>query len=99
MEIDPLNRVGMNAPVTTLSPAVAAPADSQIVAAVQRLNKSELSIEDRELRYRRDPNTNRLMTELVERSTGDVVDQIPPETVLRLYAELQAATKLKEPQA
>jgi uncharacterized FlaG/YvyC family protein len=96
MEIDPLNRIAMNAPVSTTATTVA-PADSQIVAAVQRLNKSELSMQDRELRYRRDPTTNRLMTEIVERSTGDVVDQIPAETVLRLYAELQSATKLKEP--
>jgi uncharacterized FlaG/YvyC family protein len=46
--------------------------------------------------YRRDSKTGKLVIQILERQTGDVVDQIPPESVLRLVAELQAELKTKD---
>lgn len=90
MEINSLNRVGMN---LTINPAqtspVTNPTDSQIVTAVRGLNQSEFLSQNHTLTHRRDPKTGHMVIQVVERDTGDVVDQIPPEAVLRLSDEIK----------
>jgi len=96
MEIDPLNRVAMNAPFNSISVSTGSQQpDPQVVAAVLGLNKSEMLGEDRALLYRREPKTGRMVIQLVEKQTGDVVDQIPPESVLLLYSRIQEELKVK----
>jgi uncharacterized FlaG/YvyC family protein len=42
--------------------------------------------DDNDLEFGTDPDTKRLVVKVVNRTTGDVVSQIPPEYVLRLAA-------------
>jgi uncharacterized FlaG/YvyC family protein len=65
----------------------------QVVVAVQELNQAQWLGRDRELTYTHDPKTGQFVIQIRERQTGDVVDQIPPEFVLRLVSELQAELK------
>ena len=97
MEIGPANRVDMSAPVTSQTTSQDwLPNDRQAIAAVQWLNQAEWLGQDRELTYKHDPKTGKLVIQIRERDTGVVVDQIPPESVLRLVTELQAELKAKD---
>jgi uncharacterized FlaG/YvyC family protein len=57
-----------------------------VVAAVQALNKSELLGSDRELQFARDSQTQKMVIQIVDSRSGDVLDQVPPEQVLRIMA-------------
>ena len=57
-----------------------------VVAAVRALNRSELLGSDRELQFARDSQTQKMVIQIVESQSGDVLDQIPPEQVLRIMA-------------
>jgi uncharacterized FlaG/YvyC family protein len=90
MEIGPINPLNMNAPVTTTS---STPQDSasfvrQIVTAIRGLNKTELLGQGRELAFVRDPNTQKPIIQILDRDSGEVIDQLPPETILRLAADI-----------
>ena len=58
-----------------------------VVAAVQALNKSELLGGDRELQFARDSQTQKMVIQIVDSRSGDVLNQIPPEQVLRMMAD------------
>jgi uncharacterized FlaG/YvyC family protein len=87
----------MSAPVTsqTASPDELLN-DRQVVTAVQWLNQAEWLGQDRELTYKHDLRTGKPVIQILERQTGEVVDQIPPESVLRLVTELQAEMNIKD---
>jgi uncharacterized FlaG/YvyC family protein len=59
--------------------------------AARQLNN--LGIADREFSVVRDPNSHRFVVEVVERSTGTVLDQFPAESLLKLLAQFAAADK------
>ena len=97
MGIGQTNRVDMSAPVnSTVASQDWLPNDRQVVAAIQELNKSEWLGQDRELMYKRDQKTGRLVIQIRDRQTGDIVDQIPPEAIVRLVTELQRELQAKE---
>ncbi len=89
MDIGPVNRLNVSAPVNSL---VTSPQEAsmvrQIVTAIRGLNQSELMGQNRQLTFARDPDTQRPVIRIVERETGNVIDQIPPETVLQMVADL-----------
>jgi len=89
MEIGPLSRASMNAPVAVdawqESPALL----SQLVVAIRGLNRPEFLEQGREYRLRRRMAGKRPAVDLVDRETGDVLDEFPPEAVLRMMAELE----------
>ncbi len=91
MEIGPLNlnRVPMSAPVATdvgqESPALM----SQLVVAIRLLNRPEFLEQGREYTLRRGAAGKRAVVHLVDRETGEVLDEFPPEEVLRMMAELE----------
>jgi uncharacterized FlaG/YvyC family protein len=82
-------------------PAAAAPAIPQenaaenrtIVQAVQALNGTEMFNHDNQLTFQRDPQSHRMVVQVVNRRTHEVVSQIPAEYLLRM------AEDLKQPQA
>jgi uncharacterized FlaG/YvyC family protein len=61
----------------------------QMISAVNEVNKSELMGEGRQLTFTRDPETRRPVIQIVDQSTGDVIDQIPSELVLQLAQQLK----------
>jgi flagellar protein FlaG len=85
MDVNTLSRITQVAPpeATPVSADNAAQ-NRQVVQAVKALNKSEMFGEDNNLEFERDPGTKRMVVKVVNRTTGDVVSQIPPEYVLRL---------------
>ena len=94
MEVGPVSRVDVSAPVTSQTNSQDSPPNArQLVAAVQRLNQAEWLGQDRELTYTKDRTTGQFVIQIRERQTGDIVDQIPPEFILRLVSDLQAELK------
>ena len=61
----------------------------EVVTAVHEVNKSELMGEGRQLTFSRDPQTRRPVIQIIDQSTGDVIDQIPQETLLQLAQQLK----------
>ena len=71
------------------APAPVAPLDAaaearDIVQAVKALNGTEMFGPENELRFQKDPQTQRMVVRLVNRKTEEVVTQAPAEYVLRL---------------
>jgi uncharacterized FlaG/YvyC family protein len=60
----------------------------EVVTAVHEVNKSELMGEGRQLTFSRDPQTRRPVIQIIDQSTGEVIDQIPAETLLQLAQRL-----------
>ena len=90
MAIGLLNRVNFVAPVNPTPTLQQDPAATrQIVTAVRALNQAELMGPNRQLIYTRDPRTQQPVIHVIERETGDVVDQLPAEAILRLRQQLE----------
>jgi uncharacterized FlaG/YvyC family protein len=90
MGIGPVNPLSMSAPVYTASTEQDnASFVRQIVTAIRGLNKSELLGQGREIAFTRDPETQRPVIQIVDRDSGEVVDQLPPETLLQLATQLE----------
>ena len=88
MEINPLSGINLVAPVEPAPKTQQDAAARQIVSAVQSLNKSELFGENRQLQFSRDNDSHRVIIKITNPKTGEIIDQIPPETVLRMLADL-----------
>jgi flagellar protein FlaG len=67
----------------------------QVATAVRALNQSEMYGQDRELQFARDPGTKALVIKVVQQQTGEVLEQIPPEEILRAAAALQQLARGK----
>jgi uncharacterized FlaG/YvyC family protein len=59
-------------------------------ATVRTLNN--LNISDREFAVVRDPQSQKFVIRVVDRTTGDVIDQFPPEDILNLLSEFATST-------
>jgi len=90
MEIDALGR---GLPVAGVEPA-ARTADEIfpriLITAVKAANRTELFGDDRELSFRRDSESHRVMIQIKDRKTGEVVQEIPPKALLDMLRDLQA---------
>jgi flagellar protein FlaG len=90
MEISALNRSlsAAAAPAET-SPMDKATENREVVRAIKALNGAEMFGDENQLRFQRDAETQRMIIRIVNRRTGEVVSQIPPEYVLRLAEDLK----------
>jgi uncharacterized FlaG/YvyC family protein len=61
---------------------------------VRTLNN--LNIPDREFAVVRDPQSQKFVVRVVDRNTGDVIDQFPPENILNLLSQFAAASEPKQ---
>ena len=71
----------------TVSPEIVAE-NRQLIQAVKAVNQAELFGNNSELRFSLDKATQRPVAKLIDRETKEVIQQIPPEYVLRMAAEL-----------
>lgn len=89
MEINPLSLIS---PLTPPNPNAKLEGPTELtraaVAAVRALNKTEMFGDDRQLLFARDSETRKPVIRIVSRKTGEVLDQLPPEHVLRIMASL-----------
>jgi uncharacterized FlaG/YvyC family protein len=100
MALYPVSRFDLSAPLSSLPTTQSDTATNrQIVTAVRQVNQSELLGQNRELIYRRDTKTGQMVVQTVNRSNGDVLDQLPLEVLLRMQAEIEQAAKVAAPPA
>jgi uncharacterized FlaG/YvyC family protein len=94
MEINPLTSI---APPMPIDPANRPSGNTELVhatiAAVRALNRSELFGSDRELHFSRDSDTREPVVRVVDRKTGELVEQIPPQQILDAMAALARLEK------
>jgi flagellar protein FlaG len=88
MEINALTSTTAFSPIDPVRPSGPAEILRAAVVAIRALNKSEMMGSDRELQFARDKETKRPVVRIVQRETGEVLEQIPPEQVLKMLASL-----------
>jgi uncharacterized FlaG/YvyC family protein len=96
--------------ISSLQPAASAPAASsqasqvsvqeaaqrrQLLQAARSVNESGV-LGQNQLVFLLDPQTHRAVIRVVDRTTQQVISQIPPEYVLRLAQELGSSAKVME---
>jgi len=81
------NQIGV--PAELSSPQPVSEDQRTLVQAVKAVNAAELFGQDNELTFILDRQSKRMLTRIVNRNTGDVVMQIPPEYVVRLAEEIK----------
>jgi uncharacterized FlaG/YvyC family protein len=90
MDVTAVNRA-------TGAPVVAAPEippekaaeNRAVVQAVKAMNGTEMFGQDNRLTYQRDPDSQRIVIQVINQTTHEVVSQIPPEYVLRMAEDLK----------
>jgi uncharacterized FlaG/YvyC family protein len=87
MDVTSLNRTPALPATAPVAPVEIAAENREVVRAVQALNASEMLGHD-ELVFQRDQKTQRMLVQVVDRKTKEVVSQVPPEYILSLAAEL-----------
>jgi uncharacterized FlaG/YvyC family protein len=60
-----------------------------IIQAVKAVNETEMFGQDNFLAFQRDPYTKRMVVQVINKQTREVVSQIPPEYVLRLSEDMK----------
>jgi uncharacterized FlaG/YvyC family protein len=90
MDINAIGR-SLEAPhaPTPAIPMDKAAENRDVVQAVKAVNGTEMFGQDSELMFQRDPLTQRMVLQLIDRNTKEVLSQIPKEYVLRLAAGLK----------
>lgn len=90
MEIPRVDSMGASTAVSSPTPTNERDTPvREVVTAVHEVNKSELMGEGRQLNFTRDPETRRPVIQIVDQNTGEVLDQIPSETILELAQQLK----------
>jgi uncharacterized FlaG/YvyC family protein len=90
MDINAISR-SLEAPhaPTPSIPLDKAAENRDVVQAVKAVNGTGMFGQDSELMFQRDPLTQRMVLQLIDRKTGEVLSQIPRECLLRLAADLK----------
>jgi uncharacterized FlaG/YvyC family protein len=89
MDLTAINRTdSVHAPAPTV-PVDKAAEKREVVKAVKAVNGTEMFGPENELRFQKDPETNRFVVRVVNRKTKEVVSQVPEEYVLRLAEDLK----------
>lgn len=94
MQIGSVNSLMPAPPVDPTSANNQEPAQvRQVATAVRALNQSGMYGQDRELQFAKDPGTKTMVIKVVQQQTGEVIEQIPPEEVLRAAEALRQLEK------
>jgi uncharacterized FlaG/YvyC family protein len=89
MDINGLNRqsaLPAEAPVVPLQKAAE---KREIVQAVKAVNNAGILGEETELAFKQDLKTHRMLIQVINRKTREVISQYPPDYVLRLAEDLK----------
>ena len=89
MEIPRVDSMGVSTAVTPTPTNEKDVPVREVVTAVHEVNKSEIMGEGRQLTFTRDPQTRRPVIQIIDQNTGEVLDQIPSQTVLDLAGQLK----------
>jgi uncharacterized FlaG/YvyC family protein len=90
MDVTAVNRsvTGIHAPESAVTLDKVAE-KREVVQAVKAVNGAEMFGPENELRFQKDPETNRLVVKVVNRKTREVLSQVPEEYVLRLAEDIK----------
>jgi len=89
MEISEVQGVGNHTATAPVTPTrEQAEQNREVVQAVKAINQTVLLGQNSELTFALDRETRRPVTRLVDRATREVIQQFPPEYVLRMAEEL-----------
>ena len=61
----------------------------EVVQAVKAVNGTEMFGADNELRFQKDPETNRFVVRVINKKTREVISQVPEEYVLQLAEDIK----------
>jgi uncharacterized FlaG/YvyC family protein len=87
MDISGVNRSAPAAPaLITPSPVETQAQQREVIQAVKALNAAEMFGEHNQLQFQKDPDTHKMVVQVVNRETGELVSQIPPKYVLEMAA-------------
>jgi len=91
MNIDAVQHLGSQTLTTAslLPHTQELPQQRELIQAVKAVNVAELFGQNNELTFVLDRETNRPLVRLIDRTTHEIIRQIPPEHVLRIAAELR----------
>lgn len=95
MEISPISRGDLAAPVASPAlPVERAAENREVIQAVKAVNGAALLGQDNELTFQMDRHNQRVVIRVVNRKTGDVIHQLPSESVLRLAEDLRQSQRV-----
>jgi uncharacterized FlaG/YvyC family protein len=91
MEISAINRTDPAPSAAAVSvPSEIASQNREVVQAVKAVNGSEMFGQDEELDFQMDSATKRLVVQVINRNTKEVISQVPAEYVLRMAEGLKS---------
>jgi len=85
--VDAISELPAIAPASPLTPELRQE-QAQLIRAVEKLNEARIFGEKSELTFSVDRESRRPVMKIVDRETREVIQQIPPEYVLRLAEDL-----------
>ena len=89
MDISSINPAHVPAPAEPPSLRTADADQRSLIQAVKAVDATELFGQDNELTIVLDRATRRPLVRIINRKSGEVVEQIPPEYVVRLAEEMK----------
>jgi uncharacterized FlaG/YvyC family protein len=98
MDITAINREAPSphAPEPAI-PVNKAAENREVVRAVKAVNGTEMFGPENELRFQKDPETQRMVVRVVNRKTREVISQVPAEYLLRLAEDLKQQPRAGNP--
>lgn len=94
MDISAVTRTAQSPdPAAAVAPVDHAAQTRDAIQAVKALNATEMFGNENELTFRMDQQSRRMVIQIVNRNTKEVISQIPPEYVLALHADLKKQQK------
>jgi hypothetical protein len=90
MEIGSIDRTDGNSLADTISSPERLENGRAALTVVRQLRA--LNVNDREFTVVRDPESHKFVVHVIDRSTGVVLDQFPPEKILKMLSQLQGVS-------
>jgi len=79
------------AAATPANPVEQTPEHQELIQAVKALNAAGMFGDQNELLFRMDRQAHRIVLQVVNRDTQEVLSQVPPEYILRMAEDLKDA--------
>jgi flagellar protein FlaG len=90
MGIGPFHPNDLNLNIAHVSePSQRIPERIEIIQAVKAVNKTEMFGQENEVRYVLDQDSRKVLVRIVNKTTDEVVRQIPAEYLLKIASELK----------
>jgi uncharacterized FlaG/YvyC family protein len=89
MDINAVNRNSALPAVDPSVPAERAAQTREVIQAVRAVNKSEMFGDQNALDFQMDQRTHKMVIRVINRKTKEVIDQYPPEYILRMADTLK----------